>query len=123
MSETKNLKYYARYYFLNNDGRLVTQDREIYSSNICAIMIPEQCMYIEILSVNKNLRSVTPKDVQCEERYLIGKRFDRARSNFKNDAEKFGFVMQKVYRPHIELDERKIKNGKYVIAQEDQGEA
>ena len=77
-------------------------------------------MYLEIYRVSG---SGAQKEVVCENKYLIGKRFDRARSNFKNDAEKFSFVMQKVYRPHIELDERKIKNGKYVVESEGQSEA
>ena len=122
MSGSKMEKHIARYYLLEG-GRLQVKEKEVYTTNICLIDIPFDCLFVEIISVDGEVREGLLKDNQRIEKYLIGKRFDRWRSSFKDEMQKFNFVMQKVYQPHIELDERKIKNGRYTIASEDQSEA
>ncbi len=123
MNNIISFRFFARFYFVDNHGRISSVDKEVYTSDIKQIKIPDNCLFIEVFGIDSSLRKVTPQDVKVIERYLIGKRFDRARSSMKDNAEKFSFVMNKVYRPHIELDEKRIKNGIYTSSSEEQGEA
>ena len=111
--ETKNnLKYIAKFYSLLN-GRVLTSTQVIYSDDIKGVIIPNECMIIEIYTFDGNSRIFDDKSAVKIERYSIEGRVDRNRSNFTDEREKVSFLYNKAYRPSTILLEKDIKKGKY----------
>ncbi len=110
--EQKKLKYLAKCYCLNN-GRLSTTIQIVYSADIKNVYISPNCLFIEICTFDENTRRTDDKNAVKIDHYLVGNRFDRCRAHFTDEREKTNFTLFKVYKPHMLISEKDIKNGKY----------
>lgn len=113
MAYNYSIKHYVRYYCLEG-GLLVARNQEVFTSDIGAIEIPTNCLFIETFSCDAQVKRVTSQDIKNLKRYLVGNRFERTKSQFANERDLINFRHEKIYKPHILLDERLIKKGHFV---------
>lgn len=121
MENQKLNKFKVKFYFVRNN-RIVSEEIPAFSSNISDINILRDCIFIEIFTFRGDEPSLKDSNAISVDAYLVGQRFDRARSAIRDDKEKINFVFGKVYKPHTILDEKKIIRGRFVSQPESDDE-